>query len=294
MGRFLQIQLVLLLILWTAGLSHGTGSLRVECIPNVARQGGVCLTRVWTGRAVESVYGIFEGEEFPMARVVRQGCFEGLLGIDMREAPGPHELEIIALDENRNTLKSFFPLNVEQVTFGVQRLSLPRSKVDLSPETLKRVRREAERVKSVLKRFRDERLWWGVFVRPVEGQVTSGFGLRRILNGEERSPHTGVDLRAPEGTPVRATNRGLAVLVDELFFSGRMVILDHGWGMFSMYSHLSKALVHEGEMVSKGQVIGLAGSTGRVTGPHLDWRVRLNGARVDPLSLVGLSEYLGE
>lgn len=293
--RFLRLlSFLAIFLLSMARVSYTEDTLRVECLPSVARQGGVCLVRAWGPESLESVHAEFQGERFPMAPAIRTGCFQGLLGIDMRANPGFHQLRVIATEAKQNRFTKVSTLRVEKVSFGIQRLTLPPSKVDLDAETLQRVRREAKRVKTLLKSYRDERLWKGAFVRPVGGDVTSGFGLRRILNGQERSPHTGVDLRAPEGTPIRATNRGVVVLVDELFFSGIMVVLDHGWGMFSMYSHLSEALVHQGDRVSKGEILGLAGSTGRVTGPHLDWRIRLNGVRVDPLSLLKLGQYLEE
>jgi len=103
-----------------------------------------------------------------------------------------------------------------------------------------------------------------------------------------------VDLRAEEGTPVLASNRGVVVLVDELFFSGKSVILDHGWGLYSMYFHLSETLVSYGDRVSTGTLLGHVGTTGRSSGPHLHWGIILKGARVDPISLLGLNEHLRE
>lgn len=293
-GLLRVLPLVAVFLLSVGRSSHAADALSVECLPSVVRQGDVCLVRVSGPESLGSVYGEFLGERFPMALVAGNGTFQGLAGVDMKTAPGIHKLRAIATDADQKLLTGVFSLRVEKVNFGIQELTLPPSQVDLDPKTLERVNREAERLRTLLKSSRDERLWRGAFVRPVEGEVTSTFGLRRILNGQERRPHTGVDLRAPEGTPVRACNGGVVVLADELFFSGIMVILDHGWGAFSMYSHLSEALVHEGDRVSKGDVIGLAGSTGRVTGPHLDWRIRLNGVRVNPLSLIGLADHLEE
>jgi murein DD-endopeptidase MepM/ murein hydrolase activator NlpD len=115
-----------------------------------------------------------------------------------------------------------------------------------------------------------------------------------MMNGQRRSPHTGVDFNAEEGTPVWACNSGLVVLFDQLFFSGKSVILDHGWGFYSMYFHLSEALVSEGDRVSRGAMVGRVGSTGRSTEPHLHWAIRIRGARVDPFSLLELTEGLRE
>jgi len=156
----------------------------------------------------------------------------------------------------------------------------------LDAKTLKRVNRETRKLEALFQTSRNERLWKSVFIRPVEGEISTGFGLNRIINGQQRSQHTGVDLRAEAGTSVLASNDGVVVLVDELFFSGKSVILDHGWGLYSMYFHLSETLVKEGDLVRTGAMLGRVGSTGRSTGPHLHWGVIINGARVDPFSLL--------
>ena len=120
----------------------------------------------------------------------------------------------------------------------------------------------------------------------MEGRPGSRFGLRRWINGERKNSHTGMDIKAPEGQPVKAANSGRVALVGDFFFAGRAVFLDHGQGVYTMYFHLSKIDVEEGQKVSKGEVLGLVGMTGRATGPHLHWGARLGGARVDPASLV--------
>jgi murein DD-endopeptidase MepM/ murein hydrolase activator NlpD len=160
--------------------------------------------------------------------------------------------------------------------------------VDLDAKTLERVNKESKMLKGLLQAFRNERLWSGPFIRPVEGEISGEFGLNRIINGQSRSPHTGVDLRAEEGTPVLACNSGVVIFVGQLFFSGKSVVLDHGWGLYSMYFHLSEALVKKGEKVHTGTLLGRVGSTGRSTEPHLHWAIRINGARVDPLALLNI------
>ena len=122
------------------------------------------------------------------------------------------------------------------------------------------------------------------------GQATSAFGSRSVFNGQPRNPHSGADFRAAEGTPIAAPNAGKVVLTGDTYFSGGSVILDHGWGLYSYFAHLSKILVEEGDLIELGQVVGRAGATGRVTGPHLHWTLRLCGARVDPLSVIEILE----
>ncbi len=288
------LPLAAILLLPGGRVSSSEDTLQVTWFPRVAMQGDVCLVTVSGPQSWESVRGEFLGQEFPMASARGKGTFQGLLGIDMNASPGVHRLVVIARGTDQGIIEKVSQVRVEKANFGTQRLTLPRALVELDEKTLERVMKENIRMRALLKNYRGERLWNGAFIRPVAGEVTTAFGLRRILNDQPRSPHTGVDLRAPEGTPVRACNSGVAVLFDELFFSGKSVVLDHGWGVYSMYFHLSKALVQEGDSVTKGEIIGLAGSTGRATGPHLHWGIRLNGARVDPLSIIELTEHLEE
>jgi len=150
--------------------------------------------------------------------------------------------------------------------------------------------RETARLAAVFRGLSPERLWQGPFRVPIEDRKpSSSFGRRRILNGQPRSPHTGVDIGAPTGTPVHAMQRGRVVLDEDLFFSGRTVVVDHGLGLFSFYGHLSASKVQPGRVIEAGEVIGLVGATGRVTAPHLHWAVRLGDARVDGLDLVRLT-----
>ena len=133
-----------------------------------------------------------------------------------------------------------------------------------------------------------ERLWQGGFRRPLEAEAAGNFGRRRILNDQPRASHSGEDYSAPAGTPVYAAQRGRVALADELFFSGKTVVLDHGLGLFTFYAHLQSITVEPGQVVEAGALLGRVGSTGRVTAAHLHWAARLNQARVNPRDLVAL------
>jgi murein DD-endopeptidase MepM/ murein hydrolase activator NlpD len=193
----------------------------------------------------------------------------------------------VEVDSPKNSPTTYrTSIEVAKKEFGEQSLTLPENMVTLDAKTLKRVRKEAAEFKKLWDVHTPKKYWYGNFVLPLPGKLSTPFGLGRILNGEPRSPHSGVDLRAKLGEPVRAANHGRIVLVGDFFFHGKAVVIDHGWGLYTMYFHLSKVKVSEGDLVGKGYVIGLAGSTGRATGPHLHWGVRLEGARVDPFALM--------
>src|SRR5262249_16210579 len=143
-------------------------------------------------------------------------------------------------------------------------------------------------LRETLDRVTPERLWSMPFVRPVQDPANSRFGTRSIFNGEARSPHGGTDFLSPLGTPVKSPNAARVLPARELYFTGNTVIIDHGLGVVSMLAHLSRIDVREGDTVSAGQILGLVGATGRVTGPHLHWALRVSRARVDPLSALAV------
>lgn len=288
--KFLGILILVLIILgWIGSPVWGKGGFCIGSLPKVVRQGEVYFISLFGPLSLGSIYAEFQGRKFPLVFNEQREIYEGLIGIDMEAPPHLYEIKIVAEENMHPIFSAHLPLRVEKIDFGVQRLSLPPKMVALDRETLERVNQEAKLLDNLFQVLREERLWRGDFIRPVEGELSLPFGLNRIINGQHRSPHTGVDIKAEEGTPVLATNSGLVILVSELFFSGKSVIIDHGWGIFSMYFHLSEVQVKEGDRISKRMVLGQVGSTGRSTGPHLHWGIRVNGARVDPLSLLKLS-----
>ena len=254
--------------------------------PSCAVAQGEVVQIVLNGpREGSKVKGSWQGKTFEFFKV--EGSeYRSLLGIDFRLAPGSYPLEV-QVDSPGNSPTTYrTSIEVAKREFGEQSLNLPEKMVHLDPETLKRVRKESAEFRKLWDRLTPQRYWHGNFVRPLPGTLSTPFGLGRILNGEPRSPHSGVDLRARMNEPVRAANYGRIVLVGDFFFHGKAVVIDHGWGLYTMYFHLSKANVSEGDLVGKGHVIGLAGASGRATGPHLHWGVRLGGARVDPFALL--------
>lgn len=172
----------------------------------------------------------------------------------------------------------------------VQRLTVDRKYVAPPPEQAARIKRDRQKVAAALAQPLNEQLWKLPLDRPVPGSVSSLFGLKRVFNGQPRGMHRGLDLRGAEGSPIRACADGVVALVDNLYFSGNAVYINHGNGVFSSYLHMSKPLVQPGERVERGQVIGLVGATGRVTGPHLHLGLVVQGESVDPQPLLAPAE----
>ncbi|MBM3790544.1 MAG: M23 family metallopeptidase [Acidobacteria bacterium] len=212
----------------------------------------------------------------------------GLLGIDLETRPGGHTVRLRAVQESGQPAALEHTLRVVDKTFPTRRLTVDEKFVTPPPEVLERIQRESRRLQAVFEAVGRERLWRGPFVAPVPGPPISEFGKRNILNGRPRSPHSGTDFKAAAGTPILAPNAGNVVLAEDLYYSGNTVIIDHGLGLFSYFAHLSSYSVAAGDKVKSGEHIGKVGATGRVTGPHLHWSVRLVGARVDPLSLMSV------
>ncbi len=173
-----------------------------------------------------------------------------------------------------------------------ERLSVDPSRVKISKRDQRRIDEEKKIVHAALNSPRSEALESFAFQLPVQSKATGAFGRKRIFNGQPRGYHTGVDLRASLGTEIRSANSGMVRLARSLFMAGGQVLLDHGGGIFSSYSHLSKILVKEGQRVSAGEILGKAGATGRVTAPHLHWTVRVEGEAIDPLQFLEILEPL--
>ena len=210
-----------------------------------------------------------------------------LVGIDMQDPPGKQLLRITLQSKNK-TDHLTYTVEIVKENYPVQHLKLPKNKVDLDSKTLKRVRLEQKEMAEAFHHMSTKPLWDGAFLEPVSGTVTGRFGSRRVINGQKKRPHSGEDIAAPKGTPVLAINTGTVVAAVDHFFSGKGVIIDHGVGLFSMYFHLSEVNVQTGQTLRKGGTLGKVGATGRATGPHLHWGIRLNGARVNPYALTTL------
>lgn len=210
-----------------------------------------------------------------------------LVGIDLDVAPGPH---VVAIDgeTSEGSVAASHTLRVVRKSFPTRRLTVAEQYVNPPPAVLTRIEEEAGRLNRIWTGATPTRLWKAAFAAPVPQAANSAFGSRSVFNGQPRSPHGGADFPSPAGTPVKAPSDGRVVLADNLYYTGNTVVIDHGLGLVSLFAHFSRIDVRQGDLVTAGAVVGVVGATGRVTGAHLHWTVRADGARVDPLSLLAV------
>jgi hypothetical protein len=226
------------------------------------------------------------GADIPLAPLP-DGRWHGLAGIDLDTKPGVRMLTVDVPDPGHGTRTHATELAIAAKQFPVRRLRVAAEFVVPPAGAIDRIVTEARTVDGLVGGL-TPRAWSGRFVPPVPGPATGNFGFRSVFNGQVRSPHAGIDFSRPAGTPVAAPAGGRVVLAEDLYFTGNTVIVDHGDGLFSLYAHLSALSVERSDRVEQGAILGLVGATGRATGPHLHWAVRLHGARVDPLSLLAV------
>lgn len=181
-------------------------------------------------------------------------------------------------------------LEIKAAEWPETKLTLPDDKVSLSPKNEKRVNEENLKLKSVWK-ISSGKKWTGKFIMPLKNSLSTDFGVRRIINNRKTSIHRGVDIRRKEGEEIKASNSGRVVLTEEFFYGGNTVVLDHGLQIYTVYMHLSRFNVKAGDMVEKGGAVGYVGSTGRSTGPHLHFGVKVQDTSVNPSSLIGLDVF---
>jgi murein DD-endopeptidase MepM/ murein hydrolase activator NlpD len=208
----------------------------------------------------------------------RDAVWIAVVGVPLSASVGEHEITVTRGSES--TVQRF---NVKPKRYPEQRLTLNRDMVEPPLEVQARIERESAHLKTV-------RTTWSTlpqptsaaFVIPSKGPLSSRFGQQRILNGKPRSPHAGLDVAAPAGTPIHAPGDGVVLDTGEYYYCGKTVFIDHGQGLITLYCHLSEIIAKPGDTVKQGDRIGLIGSTGRSTGPHLHWTVYLNGVAVEP------------
>jgi murein DD-endopeptidase MepM/ murein hydrolase activator NlpD len=280
-----------ILLPWTAAAQDHSGSYpAIQASSYDVANGGTLLLEIENGAQMPAgadMHIRYNKRSFPVYRHPTRGdgAYFALIGIPYQTKPGPQKLTLTYSDANGDKSRQI-PFQVVAGKYKTDILKVDGRRVNPDKKDRQRASREAQEVKYVYVSGSQKRLWDGEFQLPVDNEISSRFGNRRVFNGQLKSYHNGLDFRSPKGTPVYATNSGVVRLAKNLFYSGNAVIIDHGTGIFTIYAHLSKIEAAAGQRIEKGQLIGLTGATGRVSGPHLHWGVKIDGIPVNPLGFV--------
>jgi murein DD-endopeptidase MepM/ murein hydrolase activator NlpD len=258
------------------GMFPCTVALALELPRGEAVPGGVALVDLGSAATVpQARFG-----DKPVMVLKNGDTWTAVVGLPLGLRPGTHSLRARGTDGTETE----HPFQVVDKRYQSQHITIKNKRM-VNPEKrdMQRIGREQKRIRSALATWNTETPETLRFMLPVEAPVSSPFGLRRFFNEQPRKPHSGLDLAAAEGTPIRAPAGGRVIERGDFFFNGNTVFIDHGQGLITMYCHMSRIDVTPGQTVGAGEVIGAVGKTGRVTGAHLHWSVSLNDARVDPL-----------
>jgi hypothetical protein len=289
----------MLACLWTAD-AHAKqpvqGPVRKTCDSGIvlklsaaaASQGSLLLAEISGVKPSREISAEWDGRPIPVWRETPNSpTLHALLGVDLEKPAGRYEWKISWSAADGKPLACSLAFTVRTGKFPTERLTVEKQFVQPDPEQQKRAEEDQKKMKAIYDTVTPEVLWKGKFVMPLKGVTTGGnFGRRRVLNGEARSPHAGVDFPAAAGTPVYAAQSGKVVLAENLYYSGNTVVIDHGFGIYTLYAHLLEIEVKAGDPVEASDEIGKVGATGRVTGPHLHWGLTIDHARVNALQIV--------
>jgi len=281
-GRFLFFMLLTLFLSAVPGPGLHAAQLRLEC-PEVIGIGLPFVVRVESDAPLDKLRVEWAGKTLTVPGAGKTAV-EFLLGTDvLKSRPGTETLRILKLGLSPLAVQT--SILVEQRDFPEQRLTVPTEMASPPAAVQERIARENAEIRAVLNTVSPDSHLILPLMRPVPGEVSSAYGLKRFFNDMERNPHRGLDLRAALGDPVRAVAPGQIVLAADHYYGGRSVFLDHGLGVFTVYMHLDEIKVRQGDMVEAGEILGLAGQTGRVTGPHLHLGLYVLDLAMDPAAL---------
>ena len=215
----------------------------------------------------------------------KKDTYSALIPISYYQKKSDYRVIISYIENNKKIFKGL-NLKVIDGKYKSEVINVSKKKLKPNPSRVKRTKKEYEEAIKIYKTKTNKILWDEKFIYPLNSKITSPFGTKRIYNGMLKSYHSGTDFRAKNGTPILASNSGIVKIAQNRFYSGNSIVIDHGFGVYSCYFHLSAMNYKVGDFIKKGEVLGLSGDTGRVTGPHLHFSFRINGIQVDPLNAI--------
>ncbi len=273
------------LLATASAMSASAQSNDIKLTPAIVESGSPALIRI-QAPATAKLEGEWLGRKLAFFR--GHGGWFALAGVDVEAPAGPSQIKVTVRLEEGGTRDLEQPIEVHPSHYRTGSLTVAPKFVEPDPEAQKQIEADSQLKAKIFSATAADPLWMGSFHAPVTAPPTDSFGTRRMFNGKLASIHKGMDFRAAAGTPVHASNSGVVVLARPLYFEGNCVIIDHGQGFYTVSMHFSRIDVKEGQHVALGDRLGLSGATGRVTGPHLHWSVRWQGASLDPAKLLKL------
>ncbi len=260
--------IVLILLPVFSAVSHAVDFPRSEHVP-----GGVVKITI---NSIDRPLAWFQDR--PVLVTGNANSWQAIVGIPLETPPGEHHLKV-----SQSNINTRYAFTITGKDYETQYLAIKNKRqVNPNPEDMRRIQKETKLIQEAKFNWRDKDVIDMTLMLPVTGRFSSPFGLRRFFNQQPRKPHSGLDIVAEEGSPVKAAADGIVINTGNYFFNGNTVFIDHGQGLITMYCHLSRVDVKEGDKLNRGDLIGGVGSTGRVTGAHLHWGVLLNGTMVNP------------
>jgi len=297
--KFALLLVALILPLLAQGntaTGHAPQPVKKNCAPGVvlkvsagvAAQGSLLLAEITGLDDRQKVKAEWDGRDVPLWPESQPArTLHAMIGVDLEKSPGSYQWKISWTAADGSSAACGVPITVRTGKFATERLTVEKQYVQPDPEQQKRAEEDQKKMRAIYDTVTPEVLWKGKFRLPLKGEIAGkNFGRRRVLNGEARSPHAGIDFPAAAGTPVYAAQAGRVALAEDLYYSGNTVVIDHGFGIYTLYAHLSEIAVHSGDTVAALAEIGKVGATGRVTGPHLHWGLTIDHARVNGLQIV--------
>ncbi|NOT60053.1 MAG: M23 family metallopeptidase [Acidobacteria bacterium] len=286
--------ITILFWLWVTVISAGAQTeapnpLTLTLEPERITNGAPCIFSVASSVKLKGMAATWQERRIFFDFDSRTRKWMGLAGVNIDTVAGYYPLALVATLADGTLLNSTYDVPVYQLRYPTDELEVAREFTSPSKATQKRIKAEQALKSRYFKIVTPQRLWRGAFTPPLNSVITDFFGIQRMFNGERQSVHQGLDFRAATGTPIAAMNSGVVLLARNFFYEGGMVVVDHGYGLLTLYLHLSALRVREGEAIQRGQVVGLSGATGRVTSEHLHVGVRWQGTYIDPAKLFQLS-----
>lgn len=282
---YLLVAIILALITTDSASAKIDSRAEVSWTPSTIASGSPCLFQFRTQTEPAAVDATWQGHPLAFIALADRRTWYALAGVDVETKPGTYKLDLKITEPGGAVTQIERDVLVSRASYKTEVLRVPQRYVKPDPETLVRIAADKQLKKIAFDQQVPHDEWSGRFEVPVDTKASEGFGTRRTFNGQLASVHRGMDYHAPLGTPVKAANSGEVVLAHELFYEGNCVIINHGQQFMTIYMHLSRLDVKEGEQVRKGQQVGLSGATGRATGPHLHVAVRWQDAYLDPAQL---------